>query len=90
MKSSASCDKGRDFAGNSTVEKLRKNASFLSLAYVAAILKEVKPATYDASRLGEELKARDFPSFLFAKPAPKSPIALPKYKLPREMEKLYP
>ena len=72
-----------------TIDSLRKDASALSLADVAARIKKVQDATDDASRLGDELKPRDFTEFFADKPAPQNLVALRKYTLPTEMEKIY-
>ena len=68
---------------------LRKTSSSLSIADVAARIEKVHAAADNASRLGDELKPRDFTEYFANKPTPKSLIALRKYTLPREMEKLF-
>lgn len=60
-----------------------------SLADVAARMETVHAAPNDAGRLGKELNLRDFTEFFAAKLTPKSPIALRRHTLPREMENLY-
>ena len=72
-----------------TIDSLRKDASALSLADVAARIKKIQDATNDASRIGEELNPRDFTKFFADKPAPTHMVALRKYTLPAEMEEIY-
>lgn len=70
------------------VENLQKNARSHSLADFAARIKKGKATTDDGSRLGDELKPKYFTKFFVGKPSSKSLVALRKYMLPIEIEKL--
>jgi len=68
-----------------TVENLRKDASALSLADVAARIQKASAVTDDACRRGDELIPRDFTKFFADKPPPASLVTLRKYTMPSEM-----
>lgn len=72
-----------------TVENLRKYARYLSLSDVAARIKKITAAMYDARRIWEDLKPRDFTEFFADKSFQKMLVTLRKYMMPREMEKIY-
>ena len=71
------------------VDNLRKNASSLSLADVAARVRKISATSKDADKLGDELIPRDFTKFFVDKPKPKSSVKLRKFTLPREMENIF-
>ena len=72
-----------------TVENLRKDASALSLADVAARIQKASAVSDDACRRGNELIPRDFTKFFADKPPPASLVTLRKYTMPSEMEGIY-
>lgn len=65
------------------VESLRKNASSLSFADIAERKKNIHDSTDDTSRLGDEMKPRDF-TFFADKPATHNLVHLRRYTLPAE------
>lgn len=69
-----------------TVEDLLKDSRSFFLSEVAARNKKIHDATDGASRLGDELKPRNFTEFFADKPDPQSLVALRKYTLPVEIK----
>lgn len=72
-----------------TVDSLRKDASSISLADVAARIKKVNAASDVAQILGKELNPREFTEFFADKSTLKTLVALRKYSLPAQMENIY-
>jgi len=72
-----------------TADNLRKDASALSLADVAARIQKASAVTDDACKRGDELVPREFTKFFADKPPPASLVPLRKYTLPREMEGIF-
>ena len=71
------------------VDNLRKDASALSLADVAARIQKASAAKDDACKRGDELVPRKFTQFFADKPPPENLVPLRKYTLPREMEDIF-
>lgn len=68
---------------------LQKDAKLLSLADVAERIRKIPTVSDEDSKLGDELKSRDFTKFFADKQAPQSLKAWCRYTLQAEMRKLY-